>query len=117
MSRTKNTKLNIYCAEGDPDYGCAYIAAYTSKEAKQIALGTFVAETVYNPYMNVRIKLCKYNHTDLAKNPKVLTIKEINDAGLSWWCCPECDDDDFYIINAQWYRCCKCGTKNKIPYI
>ena len=115
--RTKNTKLKIYCAEGDPDYGCEYIAALTSKEAKQIALGTFVAETVYNPYMNVRIKLCKYSNSDLIKKPGQLNVFEINDAGLSWWCCSKCDDDDFEILNTETYRCKKCNHIDRIPYI
>lgn len=117
MSRTKNTKLNIYSAEGDPDYGCVYIAAYTSRQAREIAQNTFVAETVNNPYINVRVLLHKYNHTDLVKEPRELTIKEINDAGLIWWCCPECEDDDFEIIDTYNYKCKKCGHEDEIPYI
>lgn len=115
--RKKNDKLNIYCAEGDPDYGCVYIAALTSKEARNIAQGTFVAETVCNPYINVRVTLCKYNHSDLIKRPGELCITEINDAGLSWWCCPKCDDDDFTIIDGWHYKCNKCGHEDEIPYV
>ena len=34
--KTKNKKKNkVYTAEGDPDYGCAYIAAKNSKEANR----------------------------------------------------------------------------------
>ena len=42
-----NIKNKVYCAEGDPDYGCIFIAAKTSKEAKYIAIGSWVAAVSY----------------------------------------------------------------------
>lgn len=83
----------VYCVEGDPDYGCIFIAAKTSKEAKHIAMSSWIAEPLDNPYF------------------------EINKLGLSWWSCPKCDNEKFEILDTQTYKCKKCGKINSIPYI
>lgn len=111
-----NIKKNkVYCAEGDPDYGCAYIAAKNGKEAKQIALGLWVAEPLDNPYIELRVTRCwSVKETDYDGE---LDIKQINELGLAWWDCPNCNKEDFEIIDSDFYKCKNCGGKFSIPYI
>ncbi len=110
-----NNKNKVYCAEGDPDYGCAYIAAKNGKEAKQIALGLQVAESLENPYIELRVIRCwSVKETDYEGE---LDIFQINELGLSWWACPECDKEKFEILNKDKYRCKNCNKEFDIPYI
>ena len=53
---------------------------------------------------------------DLGKFAHELDIDEINDAGLTWWCCPECNGDDFEILDLYTYKCKDCNHEDKIPY-
>lgn len=111
MSKGKN---KVYFAQGDEDYGGVYIAAKTSKEAKKIALSTWVAETVYNPFIEVRVTRCwSVKGTDYEGE---LDVKQINDVGLAWWCCEECEGEEFEIINGGTYKCKTCGKIFDIPY-
>ena len=52
MNKKKN---RVYTATADEDYGCIYIAAKSVKEAKQIALTTWIAETMEN-YIDLKVK-------------------------------------------------------------
>jgi len=116
LSKVDEIKKNkVYCAEGDPDYGCAYIAAKTAKEAKQIALGCDVAQHLNNPYIELRVTRCwSIKETDFEGE---LDIEQINQLGLTWWECPECQSEDFDIINGSQYKCKNCGYEGEIPYI
>jgi Zn finger protein HypA/HybF involved in hydrogenase expression len=109
----KEKKNKVYFAEGDPDYGCTYIAARTSKEAKQIALGCEVAQLIDNPYINLRIKRCWQVEGTNYKGE--LDIYQINELGLAWWWCPNCENENFEMLDDQTYKCKKCGETNKIP--
>ena len=107
-------KNKVYCVEGDPDYGCIYIAAKNGKEAKNIALGTWVADHLDNPFIELRV-LRKWGvETDYEGE---LDIFQINELGLAWWACPECDKEDFEIINKCEYQCKNCKGIFGIPYI
>ena len=46
-----------------------------------------------------------------------LNIYQIDELGLSWWWCPECNNEDFEILDNYTYKCKKCGNIEKIPYI
>ncbi len=108
-------KNKVYCAEGDPDYGCIYIAAPNGKIAKNLALCTWVAETVDNPFINVRVTRCwSVKETDYDGE---LDIVQINDVGLSWWDCENCNKEDFEIVDHCHYRCKNCNNIGEIPYI
>lgn len=105
----------VYCAEGDPDYGCIYIAAKTSKEAKHLAMSSWIAEPLDNPYIELRVTRCwNIKETNYSG---ILNIFEINKLGLTWWSCQECDNERFEILDTQTYKCKKCGKINSIPYI
>ncbi len=107
-------KNKVYTAEGDPDYGCIYIAAKNGKEAKNIALGTWVAENLYNPFIELRV-LRKWGiETDYEGE---LDIFQINELGLTWWTCPNCDKEDFEILDTFHCKCKNCGEEFKIPYV
>lgn len=104
----------LYIAEGDPDYGCTYIAAKNGKEAKQIALGTEIAQTLYNPFIELRV-LRKWGiETDYEGE---LNIEQINELGLAWWDCPNCNKEEFEILDKFHYKCKSCGKEFEIPYI
>lgn len=105
----------VYCAEGDPDYGCTYIAAKNGKEAKQISLGLDVAQTLYNPYIELRVTRCwAIKETEYEGE---LDIFQINDLGLAWWSCPECNEEKFEILDRDKYRCKNCNKEFEIPYL
>ena len=107
-------KNKVYYITGDEDYGGLYIACKNSKEAKEIALGTWVAETVENPFIEVRIKRCwSVKETDYEGE---LDIFQINELGLAWWSCPNCDKEDFEIIDREKYKCKSFNRVFKIPY-
>lgn len=105
----------VYTATGDEDYGCIYIAAKNGKEAKNIALGTWIAETVDNPYIDIRI-LRKWGIETEYEGE--LDIFQINKLGLTWWACPNCDKEKFNILdNEEEYECKNCKQVFKIPYV
>ncbi len=107
-------KNKVYTAESDPDYGCIYIAAKNGKEAKNIALGTDVADHLDNPYIELRV-LRKWGiETDYEGE---LDIYQINELGLSWWACSNCDKEDFNIISEYEYQCKNCKEIFGIPYV
>ena len=111
----REIKNKVYYAQGDADYGCAYVAAKTSKEAKKIALKTWIAETVDNPFIAIRVTRCwSVKETDYEGE---LDIRQINELGLSWWECEDCSKEDFEIIDDFNYKCKKCGNEFKIPYL
>lgn len=115
MKEKKVRKNKVYFAEGDPDYGCIYIAAKTSKEAKNIALCTWVAETVYNPFIEMRVcRVWSVKETDYDGE---LNIKQINELGITWWDCPKCGKEEFEIIDTHYYKCKNCEYEGEIPYI
>lgn len=108
-------KNKVYFAEGDSDYGGIYIAAKNGKEAKLIAMGSWVAETLNNPYIELRVTRCwSVKQTDYEGE---LNISQINELGLAWWSCNHCDKEDFEIINAKKYKCKNCGNIAEIPYV
>lgn len=108
-------KNKVYFAVGDEDYGGIYIAAKNSKEAKRIALGTWVSETVYNPFIDLRVTRCwSVKETDYEGE---LDISQINELGLAWWSCPNCDKENFEIIDSKTYKCNTCNQSFEIPYI
>lgn len=108
-------KNKVYEATGDEDYGCIYIAAKNGKEAKSLALGTWVAETVDNPFIEVRVIRCwSVKETEYEGE---LDISQINELGLTWWGCPNCDKEEFEIINDKTYRCKNCNKEFEIPYV
>lgn len=107
-------KNKIYCVEGDPDYGCIYVAAKNGKCARTMGLGTWVAGHLYNPYIEMRV-LRKWGiETDYEGE---LDIYQINELGLTWWSCPECDKEEFEILDRDKYKCKNCGKEFKIPYV
>lgn len=115
MSKADEKKNKVYCAEGDPDYGCVYIAAKTAKEAKQVALRHDVAEHVYNPFIDLRVtRVWSVKETHFEGE---LDIAQINELGLTWWECPECSGEDFEIIDGWNFKCKKCKNEFEIPYI
>lgn len=115
MSKSNKQKNKVYFAEGDPDYGGMYIAAKNGKEAKLIAMGSWVAEHLNNPYIELKVaRIWFVEGTDYEGE---LNIFQINELGLTWWACEDCDQDDFEIINAQEYKCKNCEEVHKIPYI
>ena len=102
--------------------GCQYISALTSKEAKQIALyKTDLPEQLENPFIELRVTRCwnvdREKIEKYIKEKIVLDIYEINNLGLSWWSCPECDNEDFNIIDDYTYKCNNCKNEFEIPYI
>lgn len=108
-------KNKVYFVTGDEDYGGIYIACKNSKEAKEISLWLWVAETVENPFIDIRIKRCwSVKETDYEGE---LNISQINELGLTWWSCPDCDKEDFEIIDAEMYKCKTCNQEFKIPYM
>lgn len=114
--KTENEiKNKVYCAEGDPDYGCIFIAAKTSKKAKYIAMSSWVAEPLDNPYIELRVTRC-WNIKETNYNG-ILNIFEINELGLTWWDCPECNRKEFKILNEYKYQCKNCKHIEKIPYV
>ena len=115
MNKEDKVKKNkVYCVEGDPDYGCIYIAAKNGKEAKNIALGTWVADHLDNPFIELRV-LRKWGvETDYEGE---LDIFQINELGLTWWSCPECDKEEFEILDSNTYKCKNCGKEFEIPYV
>lgn len=107
-------KNKVYFASGDIDYSGIYIACKTSKEAKQFALGTWLAENVENPFINIRVTRCwSVKETDYEGE---LDISQINELKLTWWSCPNCDKEDFEIIDNWTYKCKTCNQEFKIPY-
>lgn len=108
-------KNKVYSVEGDPDYGCIYIAAKNGKEAKQKALGTWIAERLDNPYIELRV-LRQWNAKETDYEGQ-LDIFQINELGLSWWACENCEGEDFEILSEEIYKCKKCGKAFKIPYV
>lgn len=113
-NQEKKKKNRIYCAEGDPDYGCVYIAAPTLKEAKKYALGTDVGQTIYN-YIDLRVWWCR--GAEPVDYEGELDIGQINDAGLAWWDCPNCGEEEFEILDGGHYVCKSCNQEFEIPYI
>ena len=108
-------KNKVYFAQGDEDYGGIYVAAKTSKEAKSIALGKWVAETVDNPFIEIRVTRCwSVKETEYEGE---LDISQINELGLAWWSCDNCDKEDFEIIDDETYKCKNCNEEFKIPYV
>lgn len=106
-------KNRVYCAESDPDYGCAYIAAPNLKEAKKIAWGLDVSDHAYS-YIDLRVWWCKSApRTDYDGE---LNIYQINELGLAWWSCPNCDREDFEILDGYHYACKNCNSEYEIPY-
>lgn len=108
-------KNKVYYAEGDPDYGGTYIAAKTSKEARQKALEYDVAQHLDNPYIELSVRRC-WNVKETEYDGE-LNIKQINELGLTWWACPECDTEDFEIIDTYTYKCKNCKNEFEIPYV
>ena len=110
-------KNKVYSVTGDLNYGCIYciyIAAKNGKEAKQKALDTWVAERLDNPFIELRVLRCwNVKETDYEGQ---LDIFQINELGLSWWACENCEGEDFEILSEEIYKCNKCGKAFKIPY-
>lgn len=117
MEKKKKIKKNkVYTAEGDPDYGCVYIAAPNGKEARKYAMGTWVAEHLDNPYIEMRVLRCwSVKETDYETGE--LSIFQINELGLTWWSCDMCDNENFEILDTHTYKCNMCGNEGEIPYI
>lgn len=108
-------KNKVYCVEGDPDYGCIYIAAKNGREARMTALGTWVADHLDNPFIELRVLRCwSVKETDYEGE---LNIEQINELGLAWWSCPECDKEEFEIISEYEYQCKNCKGIFGIPYV
>ncbi len=103
----------VYCIEGDPDYGCIYVAAKNGKCARNFGQGTWVAGTV-DRYIDLKVKRCWGVET---KYEGELNIQQINELGLAWWCCEHCENEEFEILDIDSYRCMKCGHIGNIPYI
>ena len=84
-------------------------------------------EDVYLKRLNIdgitqqeRVKTRKEKEFDklfLKKTEYLANIYQINELGLSWWWCPECNNEDFEILDNYTYKCKKCGNIEKIPYI
>ena len=108
-------KNKVYFAQGDEDYGGIYIAAKTGKVAKMIAMGTWVADHLENPFIQLRVTRCwSVKETEYDGE---LDIAQINELGLTWWSCPKCDNEEFTIISDYEYQCKNCKHIEAIPYI
>lgn len=103
----------VYFAIVDEDYGGTYIAAPNIKEAKRIALGCDIINGFLENYIDLRVKWQKGIKTDYSGE---LNIYEINELGLTWWACPDCDKEEFEIIDDETYKCKNCGNTYDIPY-
>lgn len=104
----------VYFAESDSDYGGIYIAAKNGKQAKEIATHTWVMECA-DRYIDLRVTRCwSVKETEYEGE---LDIKQINELGIAWWSCENCDKEDFEILNASEYKCKNCGEIYKIPYV
>lgn len=85
-----------------------------SKEAKQIALGTWVTGCLDNPFIELRVTRCwNVKGTDYYGE---LDIKQINELKLSWWSCTNCDNEEFEIVDNEHYKCKNCNYEGEIPY-
>lgn len=104
----------VYFATADDDYGGTYIAAKNIKEAKQIALGCNVISDHLENYIDLQIHWKRGIKT---KYQGELNIEQINELSLTWWCCPNCDSEEFEILDTYNYKCNKCGNVAKIPYL
>ncbi len=114
MSKTDNKKNRVYTIEGDPDYGCIYVAAKTSKDAKTFGLNTWVSEHLENPWVEMRVLWRRGIETEYEGE---LNIEQINELGLAWWACPNCDKEDFEILDTYHYKCKNCKNEYEIPYV
>lgn len=114
MEKTRKKKNRVYSIEGDPDYGCIYVAARTSKDAKTFGFGTWVAEHLDNPFIEMRVLWQRGVETDYEGE---LDIDQINELGLSWWACEKCDKENFEIVDTYHYKCKNCNHIGEIPYI
>lgn len=103
----------VYFATVDDDYGGTYIAAKNIREAKKIALGCGIIADFIENYTDLKIHWERGTKTNYEGE---LNIKQINELGLAWWICPNCESEDFEILNKEKYKCKKCGYIDEIPY-
>lgn len=104
----------VYFATANYDYGGVYIAAKNIKEAKKIALCCKGITDFLEKYIDLEIQWEKGIKTNFYGE---LNVKQINELGLAWWICPNCDSESFEILDKDTYKCKKCGYVDEIPYV
>lgn len=104
----------VYYATADEDYGGIYIAAENIKEAKRIALKSEIISDHLENYIDLQIHWRKGINTQYEGE---LNIEQINELGLTWWECSNCQKEEFEILDTFTYKCKKCGNTAEIPYL
>ena len=69
---------------------------------------TWIVETLDNPYIDIKVN---------TEYEGELDIEQINELGLTWWACEECEKEEFEIIDKYTYKCKNCGHQDGIPYL
>ncbi len=111
MGKRKN---RVYFAISDEDMGGTYIAAPNIKIAKSIARSCDIILNHMEDFLDLDIHWCRGIETDYEGE---LDVFQINELGLSWWVCPNCDEEEFEILSEEICKCKKCGEEFEIPYI
>jgi hypothetical protein len=96
--------------------GYIYISAKNGKEAREIALKTDYLSQ--EDFIDIRIKLIKDGNGVQRTNlpSKELNTREIIVEELTWWCCYECDAEDFEYVDEFNCKCKSCGDIFHIPF-
>ena len=102
----------VYFAHINDDEEGVYVAAKNIKEAKKIALDCPAINGLLENYINLNIYWKKGIKTNYEGE---LNTKQINELGLSWWDCPNCDGESFEILDDYTFKCKNCGYIGEIP--
>lgn len=104
----ENKVYFAYINDGD---GGSYIAAKNIKEAKKLALYSAIADFLES-YIDLNIYWVKGVKTNYEGE---LNVKQLNELGLQWWECPNCNEMSFEIIDDYTFKCKNCGYIGEIP--
>jgi len=97
----------------DMDYGY-YIAARNIREA--MAIAKKVGEISDNLSCGEKLEGHYANHK--TEHTGELTVKQLIDAGLKLFTCPECDCEEMEINeDSTKYTCKKCNYVGEVPYV
>ena len=101
----------VYFAYINDGGGGSYIAAKNIKEAKRLALYSAIADFLEN-YIDLKIRWKRCVKTNYYGE---LNVNQINELGLAWWVCPNCESESFEIIDENNFMCKNCGYAGEIP--